>query len=193
MGSVIASLLTAHRIRSAIKGKFENINEEFEKTSEYNGRYNCIAHAAEDCKRWWWPIPEHLINNDRYWPPQAPPEATPEAFITAFSTLKYEVSESAESEDGYEKVALYVATITTAERRKGDPTHMARQLPCGNWSSKLGQAWDIRHDKLEGVGGKEYGEVKQVLRRKKLLGIVRSNEQTNTGEEAKQNSVAQSK
>ncbi|HEX8163531.1 MAG TPA: hypothetical protein VF538_16795 [Pyrinomonadaceae bacterium] len=183
MSSVIATLLEELRARTMIKRVFENIGEEFEKTSNCNGRYNCIAHAAEDCKRWWWPIPKHLINNDRYWPPEAPPEQTREAFITAFARLRYERCESVEPEEDYEKVALYVATIATATTRKGDPTHMARQLPCGNWSSKLGKEWDIRHDKLEGLQGRSYGEVKQILRRRKPLRIVKADEQTKAAEE----------
>ena len=47
------------------------------------------------------------------------------------------------------------------------PTHAARQLADGRWSSKLGRREDIEHvlDALAGVDGDEYGQVVQVLKR----------------------------
>lgn len=58
-------------------------------------------------------------------------------------------------EVGFQKVAIYVDS-------KGIPTHAARQLLNGQWTSELGQDIDVRHDApeellqvqaLQGYGG----------------------------------------
>jgi hypothetical protein len=91
-----------------------------------------------------------------YWPEQAPREETLAAFVHAFETLGYSRCDSSEHEPGFEKVALYA--------REGTPTHAARQLEDGKWTSKLGELEDIEHT-LEGIAGSSYGEVAQILRR----------------------------
>jgi hypothetical protein len=81
---------------------------------------------------------------------------TAEAFLHAFRTLGYEPYATAESEDSWQKVALYAL--------EGTPTHAARQLPGGRWTSKLGPAEDIKHE-LHALAGPLYGAVVRVLRR----------------------------
>ena len=76
-------------------------------------------------------------------------EWTTSALIAAFTTLGYAVCETSDLADGVEKVALYVAN--------GRPTHAARQLDDGAWSSKCGRAEDIRHV-LTSLAGEIYGE-----------------------------------
>jgi len=44
------------------------------------------------------------------------------------------------------------------------PLHVARQLPSGRWSSKLGALQDIEHD-LHDLEGTEYGSVVLVMKR----------------------------
>jgi hypothetical protein len=58
---------------------------------------------------------------------------------------------------GLEKVALYADA-------NGCPTHVARQLPNGRWTSKLGELEDIEHD-LPALEGDLYGSVTLVLKR----------------------------
>ncbi len=65
--------------------------------------------------------------------------------------------EQSEFEQGFEKIAIYVNNM-------GKPTHAARQLPSGYWTSKLGRWIDIEHT-LAGLTESEYGSVAQVLRR----------------------------
>lgn len=65
---------------------------------------------------------------------------------------------SLELDDGYEKVALYVDNA-------GIPTHMARQLPNGEWTSKLGQLEDISHNDLDALEGTQYGRLYCILAR----------------------------
>ena len=114
--------------------------------------YNCIAWAAGDIERCWWPDPQ----DDYYWPPGAPRSETVEAFVVAYGELGYSVCHTPELERGYEKIAIYA--------RANKPTHAARQLADGHWTSKLGRAEDVEHD-LQGLQGAEYGTVAAVLRR----------------------------
>ena len=114
-------------------------------TSPPDRRYNCIAWAAGDQTRWWWPDASEC----GYWPEGVSREWTTSAFIAALATLGYAVCATSELTDGVEKVALYVAN--------GRPTHAARQLADGQWTSKCGRAEDIRHV-LQSLAGDVYGE-----------------------------------
>ena len=51
-------------------------------TSQETDDYNCIAWAAGDTDRWWWPT-----SPPYYWPQNIPLEESISAFIQAFSTL----------------------------------------------------------------------------------------------------------
>ena len=55
-------------------------------TSLPTPRYNCIAWAAGDTRKWWWPDPSPFA----YWPLPILRENTPARFIEAFQTLGYE-------------------------------------------------------------------------------------------------------
>jgi len=142
------------RIRSEIRAGFPGLAATFQVTSEETGRYNCIAWAAGDTSRWWWPL------YPSYWPGDAPREATLEAFDAAFATLGFAPCGDGNTEDGVEKVVLYL--------RQGVPTHMARQMPSGAWSSKLGEAWDIGHLLPAEVSGRVYGDAVQYLARPRI-------------------------
>ncbi len=115
--------------------------------------YNCIALAANDTTRWWWPTPPFA-----YWPPNVARKADVPAFIDMFATLGYEPCADGAVERGFEKVALF------ADAQK-QPTHAARQLPSGRWLSKLGPWEDISHN-IYGLEGGQYGSVAQYLRRR---------------------------
>jgi hypothetical protein len=60
-------------------------------------------------------------------------------------------------EPGFEKVALIVDA-------RGVPTHAARQLPTGRWTSNLGAWEDIEHE-LHALEGHAYGIVALLLTR----------------------------
>ena len=121
-------------------------------TSPASREYNCIAWAAGDAGAWWWPDPEGV----GFWPEGAPRQETVAAFVLAYYTLGYEPAADATLESGFEKVALYA---------RGDlPTHAARQLPNGRWSSKLGPQEDIEHD-FDALDGPVYGRIIAVLKR----------------------------
>jgi hypothetical protein len=147
-------------VRLAISEEFRNLNDAFQVTSWPTGTYNCIAWAADDQNTWWWPDPD----GESYWPPNVPRQATVDTFVAPFRIIGYEPCDSPDLELGYEKIAIYAV---------GDSTkHMARQLPLGTWTSKLGEWWDIEHYSVDGVQDHEsravphYGIRRQVMRRR---------------------------
>jgi hypothetical protein len=90
-----------------------------------------------------------------YWP-GGPAEDTLQDWIDAYATLGYQVVDSAALESESEKVAIYA---------DGEfPLHVARQLPNGYWTSKLGPREDVEHE-LDGLVGREYGRVAVILSR----------------------------
>ena len=131
------------------------VSERYRIASPRTPRYNCIAWAAGDDTAWWEPDPLDLY----YWPYDVPRQPTLEAYTQAFRTLGYTPCDTAKVEAGFEKIAIYVDNT-------GRPTHLARQLPDGKWTSKLGKLEDIEHPTLEGLTGSVYGSVRLILRRR---------------------------
>ncbi|HYV35445.1 MAG TPA: hypothetical protein VE988_07065, partial [Gemmataceae bacterium] len=130
-------------------------NSSFRVSSPATRAYNCIGWAAGDAKHWWWPDVDP-DNDTIYWPPGIAMEETLDAFVAAFATLGYVPCFGADFEPGFEKVALFAIGAV--------PTHAARQLPNGRWTSKLGFREDIEHD-LQTVSGEAYGDVVLLLKR----------------------------
>jgi len=126
----------------------------FEKTSDCDISYNCIAWAANDTDNWWWPDLK-----DGYWPTGIPRAETLDAFEQAYGTLGYERCDDANLEEGFEKIAIYEDT--------DGPQHAARQLPDGRWTSKLGDGIDLAHNTLDALHGDQYGQVKRYLKRRR--------------------------
>lgn len=124
----------------------------YQVTSPKSEEYNCFAWAVEENDRWWQPIPGEQF----YWPDGVPQEETLEAYVQAYQTLGYERAGNEILETRYQKIAIYVDL-------NGIPTHAARQLPNGKWTSKLGWLEDIEHE-LDGLAGEMYGTVAQILK-----------------------------
>jgi hypothetical protein len=124
-------------------------------TSPATRDYNCIAWAAGDTAHWWWPDVDP-DNDAIFWPAGVPLEESLDTFVTAFATLGYAPCGGEAPEPGFERVALFA--------RAGIPTHAARQMPSGRWTSKLGPGEDIEHD-LHALSGEVYGTMVQVLKR----------------------------
>lgn len=121
----------------------------FEVTSPQTPEYNCIAWAAGDDQHWWWPglppvAPYH-------WPVGLDASITMLNFQRAYESVGYEVCDSGAVEADREKIAVYA--------KDGVPTHAARQLGDGTWTSKCGKSHDITHVDPDHVGGVFYGEV----------------------------------
>lgn len=122
--------------------------------------YNCIAWAAGKRNSWWWPVDDPTA----FWPialDQIDPTSL-EQFIKAFATEGYYVCKNARFQNGFEKVAIFVDDDEI-------PTHAARMLPNGVWTSKLGEGEDIEHETLRVVEGKEYGTATAFLKKRNPL------------------------
>jgi hypothetical protein len=120
-------------------------------TSPKTRTYNCIAWAAHDDAHWWDPT------HPGHWPDGVPRALTVEAFVAAYGTVGYEPCADGNTDPDHEKVALFADGL-------GTPTHAARQLPNGRWTSKLGGLNDIEHE-LAALEGAAYGRVVRFLRR----------------------------
>ena len=119
-------------------------------TSEETSDYNCFAWVANDTDRWWDP--------GHYWPEDVPKTLTLDSFARLFGSLGYRRCESEQLEAGFEKGTIYVD-------QQGIPSHAARQLGNGTWTSKLGDWEDIVHTTTAGLEGDSYGAVAVILRR----------------------------
>ena len=113
-------------------------------------RYNCIAYAAGDTAKWWWP------DGINYWPTWATLDNRIESLNEAFAGLGYEQCQNSDAEEGYQKVALYEVG--------GKFLHAAVQMPNGLWRSKMGQGPVIEHRSPESLSGGMYGEVTAYMR-----------------------------
>jgi hypothetical protein len=76
--------------------------EGYHVTSRETWDYNCIAFAASDEEKWWWPD----AHGKGYWPPGIAREETVPAFIAAYGTLGYEECDNGDIEQECEKVAI---------------------------------------------------------------------------------------
>ncbi|MEP7374368.1 MAG: hypothetical protein ABI675_13325 [Chitinophagaceae bacterium] len=136
-----------------VLNEFPNSSAEpFIQTSHVDVNYNCIAWAASDNTRWYEPDPIGTY----YWPPEVPRDYTVDAYINLYEFLGYERCQNGDHEEGYIKVAVFANGLL--------PTHAARQLENGNWTSKLGKHIDVEHS-IFGIEDGMYGQVVQYLRK----------------------------
>jgi hypothetical protein len=119
-------------------------------TSKAAKRYNCIAWAAGNDTRNWWPDPMGV----GYWPANVPRVVTFDAFLKAFGTLGYKLCNDNSLEVGLEKIAIFGRI---GQDGLLNPTHAALQLESGEWTSKLGPFEDVSHKTLDDVAGPAYG------------------------------------
>jgi hypothetical protein len=124
-------------------------------TSAVSKVFNCVAWAAGDTGKWWWPVPADVA--EVFWPSGAKREETLSAFRDAFVSLGYVECSTAEVETGFEKIAIFANDLSI-------PLHAARQVPGGRWTSKLGELEDIDHA-LRDLEGTAYGTVVLVMKR----------------------------
>lgn len=128
--------------------------EPFLVTSPPTSHYNCIAWAYGDNTKWFWPDSQKIY----FWPNDIPRVETIEAFIKLFENIGYSVCENGEIEREYHKIAIY--------QKNNIPTHAARQLENGLWTSKLGEHFDVTHS-ISSMSDGFYGNVGVFMKRKK--------------------------
>jgi len=137
-----------------LKAEFPKLSHpQDKKTSEADPGYNCIAWAFKDNQKWWWP------HKRAFWPKKIRNLTPMEAFDELFIEDGWEETEVLKFEEGYEKIALF--------SKNGNPTHAARLLKNGKWTSKLGGEIDIMHD-LHELEGPAYGNVVKIYRKRIL-------------------------
>ena len=145
-----------NRTPAEIQARFPRLNSgNYRETSHATDRYNCMAFANYDERRWW----EPLFGGRFYWPPNVGSAFTLDTSSRIFLQNGYVPTDSSDVEPGFEKVALY-------EDHYKD-IHVA--ISDGNtWKSKLGAWQDIEHLSLDLLeGDNQYGSVRMILQRKK--------------------------
>lgn len=112
------------------------------------------------------------LNNDEvvFWPDSARHYRWPrtllratglDVFVAFFQKAGFSPCGSSGYSKRHEKIALYARDNLIV-------THVASQTGNGLWTSKLGKEHDIEH-KLEGLEGKEYGEVVLIMQRDRKM------------------------
>jgi hypothetical protein len=142
--------------REWIEDTFPNLRgSEWTIASCYQPGYNCIAWAGHDDADRWEP-------HGAFWLADIARNTKPATMVQLFQALGYEVCDTHELEEGFEKVAIYL------DDTRYDFRHVARQVESGRWASKLGSWEDIEHPSLAGLEGAPpaYGTARIFLRRR---------------------------
>ena len=92
-----------------------------------------------------------------YWPYELPRSSSLETYIALFRWAGYEIGDS---DPSFEKLAIFA--------QNGVFRHVARQLPSGQWTSKMGANVDIEHD-LVAVQGGRYGDLHSIMQRERRV------------------------
>jgi len=133
----------------------------YEITSDKDPGHNCVAYAVGDTANYWDPAAAAKPIRGYYWPDGCGTDDALANLIRVFEVHGYSVCESAELEDGFEKIAIFGDAVVYS--------HAAKQLPNGRWTSKLGEGHDIEHETLEALcgGGNAYGDVMRFMKRQR--------------------------
>lgn len=139
-----------------MKREFPNSleGENYKITSPHDTLYNCFAWALGIDNRYIWPDPY----GNAAWPndPDLPRSDTLEVIVKFFQKINFEVTSDRQRHANFHRIAIYC--------NGNSPTHLARQLPDGKWTSKLGESIDISHT-LEALEDGSYGKVKVIMAR----------------------------
>ncbi|MFO0844380.1 MAG: hypothetical protein U0797_18620 [Gemmataceae bacterium] len=143
----------AHLEAAGERLSFPRLGDDFEVLAPASAAYNCIAWALGRSDRWVWPVP----------PGQPVSVGDFDALFSAHGyrrvgPLNYD------PQAGHDKLVLYAKRNEFGE---AEPTHCARQLADGSWSSKLGRLPLIRHLHPDDIDGGTYGEAHAVYVRER--------------------------
>jgi hypothetical protein len=131
---------------------FPHLGTAFEITSSATPDYNCIAWALgyQDAK--WDPSPWY------YWPRGLPRNHAVSTVVAIFMSFGFVACDD-EPPPGWDYIAIF-------SRDGANYAHVARRLPDGRWTSKLGNLEGIAHDDCAGLAGEDYGQVVRWMKRK---------------------------
>ncbi|MFM7150244.1 MAG: hypothetical protein ACKO23_10420 [Gemmataceae bacterium] len=122
---------------------FPRLGENFEVLAPADTGYNCIAWTLGVTDRWLWPAqPGQSITFDDF-----------DRFYAKFGYKRTKEMDFS-LEEGHDKIVLYGKVNDTNFLV---PTHAARQMADGSWTSKLGKLPRIRHLHPEDLDGDSYG------------------------------------
>jgi hypothetical protein len=143
-------------IRTMLTANFPKLFNHYvsDEISDATPVYNCIAWAYGTDKERFWPKSTQYGYS---WPPGITNEINLEAFKELYASIGYKECRNGEYERGYEKIVVFVNSQSV-------PTHAARQLTSGTWTSKLGNNVDIDHT-IEGMDNGYYGTAKLFMKR----------------------------
>jgi len=133
---------------------------DYEIVSPRDAKYNCIAFAAGDDSRKW--DPNALLKPGYYWPPEALRDQDNDdiaALKRAFEAIGYSECDNGKLEAGFQKIAPYAVNEESWQ-------HAEFQDVNGEWMSKLGDEYDIRHKSPHCFEGSIYGKVMCFMKRK---------------------------
>jgi len=134
---------------------------DFPNTTNFNWRpsspptfeYNCLSWSVHRQDVWIWPDEREQFA----WPPDMARTDTLVNLMSFFMRIGFSDCSSPNLETDFEKIAIY--------GRDDIPVHVARQLPNGVWTSKLGPGIDIEHDTLNVLEHGAYGVVRAIMRK----------------------------
>jgi hypothetical protein len=110
-------------------------------TSNATARYNCVAFANDNDRKWWEP---DLYGGQFHWPKGIGDDV--DGWAKIFIDQGYEVTEDPSHLHGHEKIAIYVDVDDNS------PSHVAKSNGQA-WKSKLGKFQDIEHPSLDILEG----------------------------------------
>jgi hypothetical protein len=132
-----------HLVTTGERQSFPRLGEDFEVLAPATSAYNCIAWALGKEDSWIWPsAPGYAVSMADF------------DALFAFYGYRRIGSLNYDKVPGYDKLVLYAKPNDFGVP---EPTHSARQLPDGSWSSKLGKLPLIRHLHPDDIDGGSYG------------------------------------
>jgi hypothetical protein len=113
--------------------------------------------VGQEDKRWD-PLPPGVY----YWPDNITRSYELESSIRAYGTEEFRNCANGALVEGVEKIAFYLNPYGFVE-------HVARQLPDGRWTSKIGDHEDITHASIDALSGDEYGQARHFMERERKV------------------------
>lgn len=134
--------------RAALHFPNLNFDQHFTFTSAKGDDYNCAAWAVEIIDEWI----QFKDENGHL-------DVSLKRYIDYYEKHGFVKCDNQDFEEGWIKIVIYADD-------KNEFTHVARQLPNGKWTSKLGDWEDIEHESPQVLAGKSYGKPTVVMGKK---------------------------